>query len=348
MELIVESNTAISYGIGNIGRDVARFMAEKGVVISGAVDVKNVGKDLGDVIGVGRKLNVEISDNADEVLANTGADIALISIATSMDTIYPHAKKCLEAGLNVITTSEEASYPWTTSPGIAAQIDKIAKENGVTFTGSGMQDVFWANLITTLTGASHRIESVEGRTSINMDELGPMVAEFYAVGRKADEINKMIEKGEKLPLGDEVVCLRMDLENQISDLGLTPKSFREIVTPIILKKDLKCRAFDKTIPAGDVTGLDNTIEIETWEGILFRATQTAKVYEPGEQDVNEWVIKGEPTIHLRNDSPPTLLGTSSQIVNRIPDVINAEPGYVTIDQLPKLVCKVRSLEHYLK
>lgn len=338
---------AISYGVGNIGRDIARFMVDKGVIITGAIDLRNVGQDLGDVIGSGRKLNVQISDNADEVLAKTSADIALIAVATAMEKIYPHVKRCLEAGLNVITTSEEASYAWTSSPAIAAKLDQIAKENGVTVTGSGMQDVFWVNLITALTGASHRIESVEGRAMINMDELGPMVAEFYAVGRKADAIYAMIEKKEKLPLGDEVVCLRMDLENQIAGLGLTTKSITESVRPIILDHDLPCKAFNRVIPAGDVTGLDNTIEIETAEGILFKATQTAKVYEPGEYDINEWLIRGTPTIHLRNDRPPTLLGTSSQIVNRIPDVINARPGYVTIDELPKLVCKVRSLEHYL-
>ena len=134
---------ALSYGIGNIGKDIAKFMMEKGVIITDAIDVKNVGEDLGDVIGAGRKLNVIISDDADKVLAETGADIALLAVATSLETIFPHAKKCLEAGLNVITTSEEASYPWTSSPGVASKLDRIAKENGVTFTGSGMQDVFW-------------------------------------------------------------------------------------------------------------------------------------------------------------------------------------------------------------
>ena len=339
---------AVSYGVGNIGKDIARFMMEKGVIITDAIDVKNVGEDLGDVIGAGRKLNVIISDDADSVLAETGADIALVAIATSLDTIFPHVKKCLEAGLNVITTSEEASYAWTSSPGLAAKLDRIAKENGVTFTGSGMQDVFWANMVTNLTGASHRIDSIEGQVSINIDKFPAFVADYYVVGRKAADIREMIENGEKLPIGDEVVCLRMDLENQISDLGLTTKSIKEMVEPIILDHDIKSKVLKGTIPAGDVIGLDNTIEIETEEGILFRAMQTAKVYQPDEIDINEWWIKGEPNIHVRNDNPPTLLGTSSQIVNRIPDVINAEPGYVTIDQLPKLTCKIRSLEHYLK
>lgn len=339
---------ALSYGQGNIGKNIAKFMMEKGVIITDAIDVNNVGMDLGDVIGAGRKLNVIISDDADKVLAETGADIALVAVATSMDAIYPHVKKCLEAGLNVITTSEEASYAWTSSPAVAAKLDRIAKENGVTFTGSGMQDIFWANMITNLTGASQRIDSVEGQVSINTDEFPAFVADYYVVGRKAADIREMIEKGEKLPIGDEVICLRMDLENQISALGLTTKSIKEFVEPIILDHDIESKVMKGIIPAGDVIGLDNTIEIETEEGILFKAQQIAKVYHPGEIDTNEWWIKGEPNIHVRNDNPPTLLGTSTQIVNRIPDVINAEPGYVTIDQLPTLTCKIRSMEHYLK
>jgi 2,4-diaminopentanoate dehydrogenase len=343
----MERIKALVYGAGTVGSDIARFMVDKGVIITDAIDVKNVGKDLGEVIGLDRKLNVIISDNADKVLAETGADIALMAVATSMETLFPHIKKCLEAGLNVITTSEEASYPWTTAPGITARLDRIAKENGVTVTGSGMQDIFWANIVTHLTGASHRIDSIEGQVSVNVDALGKMVADFYAVGRKLDEIQKMIDAGEKFPIGDEVDFLRMDLENQVSELGLTPKSYKKIVKALTLDHPIKCHSYDKMIPAGDVIGLDITIEIDTVEGIVFRGTMTGRAYDEGEQDFNEWYIKGEPNIHMRNENPPTLLGTSSQIVNRIPDVINAEPGYVTIDQLPKLICKIRSLEHYL-
>ncbi len=343
----MEKIKAVVYGAGTVGSAIARFMVQKGVIITEAIDIKNVGKDLGDVIGLGRKLNVTVTDKADEALAETGADIALMAVATKMEIIYPHVKRCLEAGLNVITTSEEASYPWTTSPGITAKLDRIAKENGVTVTGSGMQDIFWANIVTHLTGASHRIDSVEGHVSVNVDALGPMVAGFYAVDRKLDDIKAMIGAGEKFPLGDEVDFLRMDLENQINELGLTTKRFNKIVKPLTLDHPIKCHSYKKMIPAGGVIGLDITIEIETMEGIVFRGTMTGRAYDEGEQDFNEWLIKGEPNIHLRNDNPPTLLGTSSQIVNRIPDVINAEPGFVTIDQLPKLICKTRSLEHYL-
>ncbi len=344
----MEKIKALVYGAGTVGKDIARFMLDKGVIITDAIDVKHVGEDLGKVLGLERHLNVPIRDDADAVLAETGADIALMAVATSMETLYPHIKRCLEAGLNVITTSEEASFPWTTSPGVTAKLDRIAKENGVTVTGSGMQDIFWATIVTHLTGASQRIDSVEGQVSVNVDALGQMVADFYAVGRNLKEIQKMIDDGEKFPLGDEVDFLRMDLENQIAELGLTTKSFKKIVTPLTLDHEIKCHSYNKMIPAGDVIGLDITMEIETVEGIIFRGTMTGRAYDEGEVDFNEWYIHGEPEIHMRNDNPPTLLGTSSQIVNRIPDVINAPPGFVTIDQLPKLICKIRSMEHYIQ
>ena len=44
---------AVSYGIGTVGKAIARFMLEKGVIITDAIDVKHVGEDLGDVLGLG-------------------------------------------------------------------------------------------------------------------------------------------------------------------------------------------------------------------------------------------------------------------------------------------------------
>jgi hypothetical protein len=45
-------------------------------------------------------------------------------------------------------------------------------------------------------------------------------------------------------------------------------------------------------------------------------------------------VRGEPMLQLRNDRVPTRLVTCTTVVNRIPDVIAAEPGLVTLDRLP--------------
>jgi 4-hydroxy-tetrahydrodipicolinate reductase len=39
--------------------------------------------------------------------------------------------------------------------------------------------------------------------------------------------------------------------------------------------------------------------------------------------------------------------TCTQVVNRIPDVINAPPGFVTVDMLPRLAYRPHRLDQYV-
>jgi hypothetical protein len=72
------------------------------------------------------------------------------------------------------------------------------------------------------------------------------------------------------------------------------------------------------------------------------------VYGAGQSDVNEWIAHGEPELHLRNDDVPTRLATCTQVVNRIPDVINALPGLVTVSELPRLRYRHFPLHRYVR
>lgn len=213
----MEKIKAIVYGVGAMGKIMTKFMVEKGVNIVGAIDINPevVDKDLGDVAGLGYPLNVTISDNADAVLSEQKADITLIAVFTEMERMYPHLKKCIENGLNAITTSEKASYPWSISPELAAKLDKLAKEHGVTITGSGFQDGFWINGISVLTGASHTIKSVAAKVTYNVDDYGPGVAEYHHVGQTKEDFHRWLKEE-----GAELSIFRMHLEALIADSGL--------------------------------------------------------------------------------------------------------------------------------
>ena len=50
---------------------------------------------------------------------------------------------------------------------------------------------------------------------------------------------------------------------------------------------------------------------------------------------------GEPNTTITVARPSTVELTCATIVNRIPDVINAEPGYVTTDKLGDLQFKLK-------
>ncbi len=59
---MTEKVRAIMYGIGPLGQNVAKFILQEACIdIVGAIDLANVGKDLGEVIGLGRKTGVAIT-----------------------------------------------------------------------------------------------------------------------------------------------------------------------------------------------------------------------------------------------------------------------------------------------
>ena len=64
-----------------------------------------------------------------------------------------------------------------------AELDRLARQNGVTMTGTGHQDVYWVNLVSMVLATAHRIETVTGRASWNVDDFGPEVVRISASTR---------------------------------------------------------------------------------------------------------------------------------------------------------------------
>lgn len=336
---------AVVYGPGQMGKIITRLMLEKGIRIVGAINRNPdmVGKDLGEVAGLGYRLNVKLSNDADKVLSENQADIAVVAVYAEMERSYPMFKKCIEHGLNVITTCDEALYPWTTSPELTAKLDRLAKKHGVTITGAGFQDVFLTNQIILLSGASHTIDTIKGYQKYNVDDYGPMVAEWHHVGETVDQFYRR-EKEQ----GTDLSYFRMSLETIATGLGLTVKKIQQTTKPLTEGVDVKCKSLGIVIKKGLVVGRSQITEIETEQGILLRGEEVSKVCKKGEVDQNKWSIIGVPNTYLKNDRVATKLQTCTQIVNRIPDIINANPGYITVDQLPMLKYRTYPLACYVR
>lgn len=336
---------AVVYGVGAMGSIMTRLLVEKGAQLVGAIGRSpgKVGRDLGDVAGLGFKLGVCVGDDPAEVMAHADADVAVVAVASYLEPMYDHFSVCLENGVNVITLEEESFFPWSTAPALARRLDEVAKRHGATIIGSGAQDAYWMTLPSVLMGAAHRVDSVHGRTRWNVDDYGPEVAEHVHAGWTPERFDAHVARH-----GWPSFVVRNTVDALVADAGLTSAEVRTSVTPVIATAPVQSRALGRAISRGSLLGVTDTATIVTEEGPTFEFQQTGCVYGPEECDLNEWTVRGEPPeLALRNDRVPTRLATCTQVINRIPDVINAPPGFLTVTDLPRLRYRHFPLDHYL-
>jgi len=147
-----------------LGQKVATYALQRtGINIIGAVDPhpQKAGKDLGALCG-GEPLGVTVREILGEALKGKEADIAIITTLSSLERIESQIKAVAEAGLNMVSTCEELSYPWQSSSQIAARIDAACRENGVTCLGTGVNPGFLMDYLpAVLTSVCQKVERIK-------------------------------------------------------------------------------------------------------------------------------------------------------------------------------------------
>lgn len=335
---------AVLFGSGNMGRVIAGYLLEKGVEISGVVSRSDVGKDIGELSSAGKPTGVLINDDAEQVLDKAGADIVVHAACSSLAEIYPDAVLCLQRGLNLVTITEGAFYPWTYDPEMTSELDALAKEKGVSFSATGVQDVFWVNAIATLSAVCHRLDRIELNATADFSRLGPAVLQFFPLGLTPEQFMANAPPADAKPPASTIGA---SFEAIINKLRMNISKVDGGMDLVLANQSVECVSLNKTIEPGQISGLTEIVTMETDEGAVFHARFTAKLFEPGDEEHYVWDIKGEPGIHLQQNHVPSVEITCATCVNRIPDVLNAPPGFITAEKLDTPFYRTQSLENYI-
>jgi 2,4-diaminopentanoate dehydrogenase len=334
---------AVVVGVGAMGAMCTRFMLEKGVDVVGAVSREShVGEDLGNVCGLERPLGVTVTADLPSTLVATAPDLAVVCVATFLADTYDLIAACVRQGVSVVTTAEELLYSWRTQPSLTAALDAFARASGATVLGSGYTDHFWGGEVFELAGCCQEVQLIEGVGQFNIDDYGPQVARNNHVGESVAQFDEAFSGEARPPAFFQAVA---DL--LCAHLGLTVAEVRETIKPATAEVDVPCTVLDLTVKAGDVTGKVTVVDVTTREGAKLHLELQERLYLPGETDLNRWVIHGTPDVILENPQPATDVLTCAILVNRIPDVLNAPPGYITPDLLPTLRYRPRPLHTYV-
>ena len=342
----------VQYGVGKMSVYTMRYVYEKGGEIVGAIDINPdiIGKDIGEIIGTENKgVKVVSANNAEETLKQTKPDIVIVTTMSLISETYEPLMLCAKLGINAITTCEEAFFPMNSNPSITKKLDETAKKTGCTITGSGYQDIYWGQLITSIAGSTQKIKKIKGSSSYNVEDYGIALAKAHGAGLTLEEFDKQVasvdkisdeERQEIINKGEYLPSYMWNVNGWLCDkLGLTIKSQTQKTIPQTYKEDLHSNTLGMNIKAGNATGMSAIVTTETYEGITIESECIGKVYSKDDFDKNEWTIEGEPNTTLVINRPSTVELTCASIVNRIPDVIHAKPGYVPTSQMGDLTYK---------
>ncbi len=325
----------LQWGLGAMGSGMAKLMLEKnGLKIVAAVDSRPdyIGKDLGEVLKVGNPLGVKVTDQPEEVLKKENVDIVVIATTSWLKEQIPDLRKIVSSGINCISIAEEMADAYAQNPELAKELDDLARKNGVTVLGTGVNPGFVLDLlVVALSGGNHSVERIEASRVNDLSPYGPTVMQTQGVGTTPEAFKAGIADGSIVGHVGFPESIHM-----ISDaLGLGVDRIVQTREPIISK------VYRETphvkVQPGMVAGCAHI-------GIGYRGDkEVIKLIHPQQihpelenENTGDYInIYGKPEIHM--SIKPEIAGgvaTEGLAVNMIPHVVAATPGLKRMIDMP--------------
>ena len=240
----------VQIGTGKMAKYTMRYVLEKGGELVGAIDVNPavIGKDIGEIIG-GENLGVKVTDlkDAEEMLKQVKPDICIVETMSLLKDVEEPLMLCAKLGINAVSTCEEAFYSWNSNPNLTKKIDELAKQTGCTIVGTGYQDIYWGQLITSICGSTQKITKIKGSSSYNVEDYGIALANAHGAGLTLDEFDKQVASVDKISdeerqkiieSGEYLPSYMWNTNGWLCDkLGLTIKSQTQVTVPTTYKEN---------------------------------------------------------------------------------------------------------------
>ncbi len=319
-------------GIGAVGALIARQLLEKqGIEIVAALDIDptKLDKDLNEVLYLGEKTGITITDNLEEKLEETQPDVVVHATSSYLQQTFSQINALIKTKVNVVSTCEELSYPYLSQPGFAEKLDALAKKYDVTVLGTGINPGFLMDtLVICLTAPCTRIDRIEVTRIIDAAARRAPFQKKIGAGLTVEEFNRRIK--------DRLITGHVGLEQSIAMIAEALKWRLDSIEvdpaqPVIAKN--RTRSNEIAVPAGKVAGLRQTAAaiVESKELLTFNF----EAYIGAEQEYDAIDIHGNPNITQKIQ--PCIngdVGTVAMVVNSIPSVMNAPAGLLTMKDLP--------------
>jgi hypothetical protein len=331
-ESIPQPYRAVQIGLGSLGIHIAEaLLKRKNIQLVGVVDSNPdlAGTPLRETLPAGAETTLTVQKDLTGALQKTMADVALVATSSSLRTVFPTIRECLEAGLDVVSICEELSFPYKKEPKIAEQLDTIAKERKKTVVGTGINPGYLMDLLpTVLTAPCQTVDTIRVTRHMNSSHRRFSFQKKIGTGMTIADFRENIDQGkitghvglvESIQMIDAALNLGLDKIQEIPPEAIIAD--REVSSPFT------------TIKKGNVLGLKSV-------GVGKRKDDTVvtldfRAYAEASPEYDEVVIEGLPRIHERIEGGVQGdQATIGMILNLVPLVVDAEPGLKTMKDLP--------------
>ena len=323
---MTETLKFIQFGMGPIGEKIVRYLLERdNVQLEALVDIDpaKVGQDVGVLMELDKSLGVIVSDNAEQVLANSDADVVVLSTLSSFKQLEDQIRLCIKYKKNIISSCEEMAYPWDEEPELSRSIDKAAKDAGVTILSNGVNPGFAMDALPIfLTSACQRVDSI--RVERHQDAAIRRLPFQKKIGAGLS----LIEFKEKVDAKHiRHVGFTESVQMIAKAMGWKLDRVEDIVKPAIADRDLESQFLKVT--EGDAAGIIQTATGYMDGKPVITVELQAYLGHPAPKDSVR--IEGEPPIYsevkggFNGD-----IATCAIVANSVPVVRRAEPGLKTM------------------
>jgi 4-hydroxy-tetrahydrodipicolinate reductase len=319
----------LHFGVGPIGAAVVKQVAARpGFKIVGAVDVDpaKVGRDLGDVAGLSRRLGVKVQDNAGKALKAAKADVVLHCTGSSIKGVLPQLETILKSKTPVVSTTEELAYPGYTHVRQARRLHALAKKSKVAMLGTGVNPGFAMDALPVmLTAVCERIDRVVVQRVQDARLRRLPFQQKIGAGLTTEQFQKKADEGTVRHVGmTESIAMIADA------LGWSLDRITDDIQPKIAGVTISSEFL--AVDPGYVCGIvQDGAGYRNGEPVI-RLHLEAYLGAPESYDSIE--IEGSPRLAMKiAGGIQGDIATASIVVNSIPKVLAAAPGLHTMRDL---------------
>ncbi len=319
----------LQIGMGPVGQKISEYINErKGLEITGVVDKdpEKAGLELNKLCCVNIS-GIKISNSINETINLNKPDVAIITTVSSINEIAGQIEEVVSFGIPVVSTCEELTYPWETSPELAGRIDNLAKQNNVAVIGTGVNPGFLMDSLPIfLTAVCQNVNRIKvTRIQDAATRRIPFLNKIGA-GLTLAEFEKKNKQGILRHIG-----LTESLQMIAGRMRWKLDKIEESLSPVIADKKIITEKI--TIPPGNAAGV-----MQTGKGYVGEEEKITLIFRAavGETDPYDKIeIDGEPNITSKIDGGVHGdKATCAIAINAIKQILNSSPGLKTMADIP--------------